>query len=195
MANYVYNTLTIAPEHASVIVNKKGEVDFGIICPMPKALDVQSGGTNDEDIYVYLSKKLIIPFTTVLKNPYVGLMRMPTHAVTKAREIPLNSDDLNAAYKRGSVLVRNFIKYGAITWYEWCHEHWGTKWNAFDCSVKLEQDYTELKFTTAWTPPKAWLRKLSKTGISFCCEWKNENGASGSISYDSWHKEWEEETL
>lgn len=192
MANYVYNTLIIAPEHASVIANKKGEVDFRIICPMPKALDVQSGGTNDEDIYVYLSKKLTVPFATVLKDPYFGLMRIPTCAARKAKEIPLDSDDLDAAYKRGRVLVRNFIKYGAITWFEWCHKNWGTKWNAFDCSVALKEDCTELKFTTAWTPPMAWLHKLADLGISFTCRWENEGGISGVVSYDSWNKEWRE---
>lgn len=193
MPNYVYNKLIVAPEHARVIMNRKKEVDFGIICPMPKALDVQSGGTNDEDIYVYLSKRLTVPFATVLKNPYFGLMRIPTCAARNAKEkFPLNSDELNAAYKRGRVLVRNFIKYGGITWFEWCHKNWGTKWNAFDCSVAQEKDCTELKFTTAWTPPMAWLHKLADLGISFVCEWRNEGGIDGVISYDSSSREWRE---
>lgn len=56
-------------------------------------------------------------------------------------------------------------------WYNWCIEHWGTKWNAAE--VKFgdpaiiwwqENDKTaELyQFDTAWGPPGAWFTTMCK---------------------------------
>ena len=57
------------------------------------------------------------------------------------------------AYKQ-----RMIEKHGAEDWYDWCIEHWGTKWD-----VKLNDDFNSLKVVsptkiklsiyTAWAPP------------------------------------------
>lgn len=51
-----------------------------------------------------------------------------------------------------------------VEWYSWCCDNWGTKWNAYDCEilqdVDVYDDVLEIKFTTAWGCPEAWIRKL-----------------------------------
>lgn len=42
--------------------------------------------------------------------------------------------------------------------YQWCVQHWGTKWNAADVSLKVEAmghgwQKATFNFSTAWTPP------------------------------------------
>jgi len=56
----------------------------------------------------------------------------------------------------------------ADTCYDWCIEHWGTKWemqdeNSFRESALVENNGTELLygFFTAWEPPTMWLQKVA----------------------------------
>lgn len=47
--------------------------------------------------------------------------------------------------------------------YEWCIEHWGTKWNSYKVSVTEDAcDLVEINFRTAWSPPKPVIAKASK---------------------------------
>lgn len=51
--------------------------------------------------------------------------------------------------------------------YEWNCENWGTKWNAYECEILMDcngkhNDILEIKFTTAWCPPEAWVKRLAK---------------------------------
>jgi Ferredoxin-like domain in Api92-like protein len=55
----------------------------------------------------------------------------------------------------------NIDKYGAPTWYEWCIEHWGTKWNA--CSAEITDNgdgRLHVRFDTAWSFPLPIFEKL-----------------------------------
>ena len=48
-----------------------------------------------------------------------------------------------------------------FNWNVWQTENWGTKWDAGDTtfvSNELEDDFAEINFETAWTPPEAWLK-------------------------------------
>ncbi|MCM1220978.1 MAG: hypothetical protein NC548_41480, partial [Lachnospiraceae bacterium] len=46
------------------------------------------------------------------------------------------------------------------TWYDWCCENWGTKWNAY-CDTVIDDD--RISFETAWSTPLPILKKLSET--------------------------------
>lgn len=63
--------------------------------------------------------------------------------------------------------------YGYKDWYEWSYENWGTKWNAYNCwtleddSFNDVQDFGDISFQTAWSPPLPVIRELAKlTGES-----------------------------
>lgn len=48
-------------------------------------------------------------------------------------------------------------------WFEWSYENWGTKWDV-DCPHIQDKSDTKIsiRFNTAWSPPRAFLLKVSK---------------------------------
>ena len=62
---------------------------------------------------------------------------------------------------RGSIGVKEEEKYGNNTWYNWCLNNWGTKW---DVDSKLIADSVRkliYVFDSAWSPPVEWLQKVT----------------------------------
>jgi hypothetical protein len=53
----------------------------------------------------------------------------------------------------------NRKKYGHTTWYDWCVENWGTKWNAYSCQKVSDTIYT---FETAWAGVPNLIEKMSQ---------------------------------
>lgn len=62
--------------------------------------------------------------------------------------------------KIGTTALENIKNYGVPTWYDWCIEHWGTKWNAMGTDIDLP-DRT-MTFTTAWSSPDPIIKELVK---------------------------------
>lgn len=63
----------------------------------------------------------------------------------------IETEDGSRLFRLGQKSYENLQKYGAMNWYDWCYEHWGTKWNASETSVDWEK--REIKFSTAWSEP------------------------------------------
>lgn len=40
-----------------------------------------------------------------------------------------------------------------VNWYTWNREHWGTKWNCYADSTKVDGEMATIKFDTAWSIP------------------------------------------
>jgi hypothetical protein len=57
--------------------------------------------------------------------------------------------------------------------YEWCNQHWGTKWGIFEVGqkAKSQSTYRSFSFKTAWSPPTpvilALAAKFPQTVIEF----------------------------
>jgi hypothetical protein len=66
-------------------------------------------------------------------------------------------------------------------WYDWNCQHWGTKWNLNADSTHLEVINSgfraEYNFSTAWSPPQAWLIRTSALYPSLCfqLDWTEED--------------------
>jgi hypothetical protein len=61
----------------------------------------------------------------------------------------------------------NLEKHGYATWYEFCTNEWGTKWDISgydDGIVALTENSITLLFDTAWSPPIAWYERLLEQG-------------------------------
>ena len=46
-------------------------------------------------------------------------------------------------------------------WYDWQIQNWGTKWDVEAVLEEEGEDYLNYSFDSAWTPPIAWLKKVS----------------------------------
>ena len=47
-------------------------------------------------------------------------------------------------------------------WYDWRVEHWGTNWDIDACLNYDDEEYLDYSFESAWSPPTAFLEKVSK---------------------------------
>lgn len=85
---------------------------------------------------------------------------------------------------------------------DWCRDHWGTKWNAYNARRPVQTGGNLiLQFDTAWRPPYPWLAAIfNKFEVSFEHNWLDEWAAWGwngvfdfskldDICSDAWHEE------
>ena len=206
MPNWVANILEIRAEGAKLheILNAikhddgiLGSVDFNKLIPMPKDLDLTEGSITDESIEAFLSTLV----TNMQKAVVLSDMDRKTisdycHAASRVfgrsffqtkPNIHLSEKDITARAEKHDMSVDEFlslgkkyldnqIMHGAPTWYHWCIENWGTKWNlgATDCELVNNQT---LSFSTAWSYPQPVIEALSRKfpEVEFAIQWADED--------------------
>ena len=178
-----------------------GTIDFNKIIPMPECLDVESGSRTIDAISHYMS--LIKPFGHCIWNlPEAEVkfgIKMPTitvseyndlrDAILKDRSTVFFTDNLafhqldKDLVLAGEKYVDNFKKYKHTTWYGWCCENWGTKWNSYgykdDCPKFKDNT---IYFKTAWNSPKPVIDKLAKMFPDVTIEhsWADEDSGNNT---------------
>ena len=220
MPNWVINKVKFSSRGKEIIDkitstnNDEEYVDFNKIIPMPKTLNITSGG-NDRDAMQYALlkmdtlqlkqtiEKLKETYTSFYGNYFKKIYRHKKYTleelekVAKEFEEKLNSgkqDRFNEVdYKElgvnnledlGNVYINNILQYGADSWYDWCCENWGTKWNASDTYII---DDNEIEFSTAWSCPLNIFKELSKqfSGVEIAVDFADEDIGSncGKITF------------
>jgi hypothetical protein len=99
--------------------------------------------------------------TTILRGPREAIDALLTEAgVDFNRIIPMPDDVITEDDPAG--MKGDPIPYpeGAIDWYDWSIQNWGTKWNAYETEVS-EHD-TVVRFDTAWAHPYPVISALSE---------------------------------
>lgn len=128
--------------------------DFNKLIPMPETLDMVSGSIETLAIEAVVRK--LNKRRYGFQQGYVESKmsddeydkRVKSHGKTEEELL-----DLGLQY------IANKVKYGATTWYDWCVENWGTKWNAYE-NEQIDED--TIKFETAWSSPEPVIAKLAK---------------------------------
>lgn len=163
MPNHVTNILTFSGDPESIrkmldaIKNDEdgyGSIDFNKIIPMPPELNIESGSRTTDGLKAYSAFAEI--YALGQDPDKVDLLNIP-----EDREKPFlekRKDIDKKTWEIGKAAFRNLHMFGAATWYSWCTKHWGTKWNAYDCSHNGET----LSFLTAWSAPRPVLLELSR---------------------------------
>lgn len=162
MPNHVKNIvkmqgITTIPFYNPNKYETGGGVDFNKLIPMPESLNIEEGSI----MYLALdaiNRKLNARMYQQMFNPKqvflflsndVYIERVKTSGKTEQELIEL-----------GLQYISNVVKHNAPTWYDWCCENWGTKWNAYSDHT-IDDD--TIIFETAWSPPIPVLTKLSET--------------------------------
>lgn len=81
---------------------------------------------------------------------------------------------------------KNLKETGHITWYSWCCDNWGTKWNA--CHYEeddLKDGYIRFQFDTAWSLPTPIMEALVEKypNLTFDYDFREEQGLFGGSAY------------
>ena len=166
MPNHTQNNLhvygaagKVAEARALILTynNEAGEweVDFHLVKPMPRDLNIISGSVGTTAYAALFGSE--DAWNRIIEYPWV-----PGEVRTRrdlTRFLMAQNDDNSGRFSpswtaAGEEYHRNISRYGYVSWYEWCTSEWGTKWNAYDCSVvQDEPTHLEVHFNTAWSPP------------------------------------------
>lgn len=188
MPNWVTNKMRMHREDLHLLVNENGEVDFNLIDPMPRSLDI--GNICDDasqfalDVYSGFATKMS-------QAPSVYTEFRLTYTDGKRGEVvDLVSPTLEDYREFGKILSENKRLYGHFNWYSWCTEHWGTKWNAVESNVGPSDGdgWVILTFLTAWDSPSATMmgKMMAECAhpVRFECTFEGEAPAVYDIDHN-----------
>lgn len=177
MPNYCRNVLKCTPEviqdikekylYISISDKRTESLDFQKICPMPKELERLDAGPEHSYISVYLSylhvtntNKYDAVVNYINENMEDRLTKgLYLSDVVDEKPVNFSSKKVKEDIEKGKKYVDMFFKYGAFTWYDWCNNHWGTKWNSSEGNIREKES---IAFTTAWNSPYGVLSRLSE---------------------------------
>lgn len=209
MPNYVKCRLTMRGiSNAPLFTEdeeKKPYFDFNKIIKMPESLMIESGSMTEHCVVYYLTDRCTLPLRALTKNRkklvdklvhnMFGGESWKQEVFNRVLEEVKDAGEekKDKMYQQGKTYVENYQQYGATTWYEWCTEHWGTKWNACDSEAKGED---VVEFETAWSAPLPIVEQLSRMYPEKVVSimWADEDTGSntgeiayqnGSVAYDS----------
>lgn len=228
MPNWVQNEIVFSGEEKDIkkvlelIKSEESDFDFNKLIPMPKTLNIPSGGHDDMSIQYAISKKpkaeqieIKVALTKAKCDFYGNYFKkiygrsFTSEELEKcAREFeedrakaidPWDNTDykglgIKTLEDMGNMYIHNIMTYGCDTWYDWRCENWGTKWNVSD--VWISDNY--ISFSTAWSVPGPILEALAylcdEYNVTFKGEYADEDRGSntGYISSDNGITEYED---
>lgn len=163
MPNHVRNLVKMQGITAlPVFTEKEGwdkrmvmSLDFDKIIPMPESLDVVSGTMEAVAVEAAIRKAASVAGHR-FSGPKFALSMTDAEYRSQLSRCSETEDEL---CKLGLQYIQNMILHGAPTWYDWCIEHWGTKWNAYE-NEQIDKD--TIAFETAWSAPEPVIAQLAK---------------------------------
>ena len=159
MPNHVTNRLQIISDEISVDkvrrflrskTNPEDHIDFNNIIPMPEKLKITSSSTGRMVhflLFGYQEEPIFIAYH---------------HPVEAENFKTWNSEMRSEGIALALQYQFNLENYGHTTWYGWCRENWGTKWNAYDQDQETKEFTSDtIIFRTAWNSPTELIKTLS----------------------------------
>lgn len=166
MPNHCFNEVKAKKEILDEIYDyEKGKITFNKLIPMPKELEnsVSDGSTTiKKAMYLYLNGD---------KDLLEAKWEANKDAQQKYKTFDKMVEHLFEKYTKEEV-IRSYTclqKYGTDNWYDWSIEHWGTKWDAYDCQGSPQEG--TLVFFTAWNPPDEIIKALCKKYPNSDLDW------------------------
>ena len=183
MPNHVLNRISVkgSPESVRELLESiqnddvgLGSIDFNKIIPMPESLNIEAGSNTDKGLKAYTGFMQVYTLAGTREDTD------PEHIPEDAEKafLRMRKDITSEQWSLGKTAYENQCKYGAPTWYEWSINHWGTKWNAYECTpCEAAGDTAELRFWTAWSAPHPILMRLAEqhSDLTFSHEWADED--------------------
>lgn len=186
MPNWVRNrVVALNPQELKKhLIDESGAVDFNMVIPMPKDLEITSGSYSYEaqnSIYfseytkqkiekqVKVDKLLAVHYdSNKTQQEFLDECLEDNKILAEIRKIKslklrgenkTSASNVAEAYDTFIKGYFNVQRYGSKDWYDWRIKNWGTKWNASDSSFNEKTGVVE--FDTAWSMPENIFRALS----------------------------------
>ena len=149
MPNWVTNRI-IAPSHViKAMLNDQGKVDFATIAPFPGPHNEWGGIYSDAEQAAEILCG--IPLNT---NPLIASLEATNRSRFDVRKLS------DASFSQFVGMMENYRACGYLHSMEFARKMWGTKWNARESTVNLDEG--KASFDTAWSCPEGALVELSK---------------------------------
>lgn len=192
-----------------LVKSEESEFDFEKLVPMPKTLNMPAGGDDARSIQYAISKKskaaqaeIKVALVNAKCDFYGNYFKKMYGRIFTTEELEecakefaekrikantnsfdntdYNSLGIKTLEDLGNMYIHNILTYGCDTWYDWCCEHWGTKWNA--CEPCVGKNY--ISFQTAWSVPDAILEAFAyicdEHNVTFEGEYADEDRGNNS---------------
>ena len=179
MPNYITNHISMEGSDSDIeaVINflrndeEDVAVDFNNVIPMPESLNMTSGSIEDQAIavYMYRVRKNDNKIVRIFNYPWVEKAGIST-LDELCEKFENDNPDIVAL---GEKYVNNIEQHGHSTWYGWCCDNWGTKWNALDAW----SSGNTIGFETAWSGVPDIMEKISEKfpNIKFTYRWADED--------------------
>jgi hypothetical protein len=172
--------------------------DFGRILPIPGALADRIHGFGTVLGLVELAQEGVDhaaeALTATLPRRFAESLpdRLESLKVSLGKQIGVTTEeDLVARLKalgpptEARQALTTFIETGYIDQYDWSHDHWGTRWNAFCLELWREVDSLRFRFVTERFPAPVFRALAARfPNLHFVCHWQVENGSSGEEQFN-----------
>lgn len=171
MPNWVQNTIIADKKNYEIIksklINDEGKIDFEIMKPMPKDLDIISGGCSfSASMFPNIANRLEELYTFSFNLTRDKFVELAKHHLSCDKFLSEEYIKFINKYKKDEYIntfisgFYNLKKYGSVDWYDWCIANWGTKWNA--CESVISNEHQCISFQTAWACPYNIIHDLSR---------------------------------
>lgn len=150
-----------------------GSLDFNKVIPMPESLNITSGTATERGYEAY--KGFMEVYTLFGTTNMDSILHVPPSSEDAfLRQRP---DIDRSEFELGKQAFQNEMRYGATTWYDWCINNWGTKWNSYGYDYFDRSDPSTIGFHTAWSAPHPIIEKLAKRypEVSIEHQWADED--------------------
>ena len=128
----------------------KTDFSFESIIHMPESLSITDGSGGELGMRYLLA---------LAKNEFSRTKSDNDDIVKMNVMREKDPDRYNECVDLGRQYLKNIADHGCKTWYDWCREHWGTKWDACEVEGDGLGNYT---FETAWCFCYPVIEKLSE---------------------------------
>lgn len=135
--------------------------DLEKLCPMPKALDIESTSRGEDGAkYLFAMTENILDRNRYQESSHYAHMK----------EMEASNPEMFAkAIEEGKIRLRNIADYGAPDWYRWRLQNWGTKWNTYE---HRRLDDNTIEFQTAWNGIPDMVRLVAEKFPEVTIEYK-----------------------
>lgn len=150
-----------------------GSISFNKIIPMPPELDMESSDRSKAGLQAY--QDFVAAYSLGRDLSKEDLLHIPGKA--EDAYLRRHSGIDRETWNLGRQAFQNIQKYGSPDWYDWCREHWNTKWDAGGYEEGMDYSQCDkLAFRTAWQEPAPVIQKLSEmfSDIEFTHQWAEE---------------------